>query len=107
MREAEGSSKKFLKNCDIFLLKFNNRINECTLNQDEFILIIKEHQKLIYKICHSYCADPQQRKDLEQEILLQLWVSMQRYTGTVKLSTWMYRVALNTAIGFLPSGSQI
>jgi len=70
------------------------------MDKEKYISIIKEHQKLIYKICRSYCQDVDKRKDLEQEILLQLWKSFERYNGTVKISTWMYRVALNTAISF-------
>lgn len=81
---------------------YNNRINKHAdnVNEADFIAIIKDHQKLIYKICHSYCPNPDNHKDLEQEILLQLWQSFKRFDGRVKLSTWIYKVALNTAISF-------
>ncbi|MDW3193644.1 MAG: sigma-70 family RNA polymerase sigma factor [Cytophagales bacterium] len=68
------------------------------MKQEEFIAIVKQHQKLIFKVCHLYGADEEQRKDLEQEILIQLWLSMERFRGASKLSTWIYRVAINTAI---------
>ncbi|MEL6252136.1 MAG: sigma-70 family RNA polymerase sigma factor [Bacteroidota bacterium] len=76
------------------------------MEKEAFIKIIKQHQSLIYKVCHSYCSDPTDRKDLEQEILLQLWKSMEGFDGRVKLSTWMYKVALNTAIMFYRTHSR-
>ncbi|MEM8886374.1 MAG: sigma-70 family RNA polymerase sigma factor [Bacteroidota bacterium] len=76
------------------------------MEKESFIEIIKQHRSLIYKVCHSYCSDPTDRKDLEQEILLQLWKSMERFDGRVKLSTWMYKVALNTAIMFYRTHSR-
>jgi len=69
-------------------------------DKDEFISVIKKNQSLIYKICFSYCADPGNREDLQQEILLQLWKSFSEFDGRVKISTWIYRIALNTAISF-------
>ena len=76
------------------------------MEKEAFIEIIKQHRSLIFKVCHSYCSDPTARKDLEQEILLQLWKSMERFDGRVKLSTWMYKVALNTAIMFYRNQSR-
>lgn len=65
--------------------------------------MILKNRKIIYKICHAYCRDPEDRKDLEQEIILQLWQSSERYNSNYKLSTWIYRIALNVAISFLRS----
>lgn len=70
------------------------------MEKDQFISVIKENQNLIFKICHSYCTNPESRKDLQQEILIQLWKSFSKFDGRVKISTWIYRVALNTAIFF-------
>lgn len=70
------------------------------MQKDHFIKIIKENQNLIYKICYSYCSDPENRKDIEQEILVQLWSSFSKFDRRVKISTWIYRIALNTAISF-------
>ena len=74
--------------------------------KEKFISVIKENQNLIYKICYSYCSDPENREDLQQEILLQLWDSFSKFDGRVKISTWMYRIALNTAISFYRSDSK-
>jgi len=70
------------------------------VEKEKFTEIIKEHQKLIYKICHSYCFNSESRKDLQQEILIQLWKSFSKYDGRVKISTFIYRIAINTAISF-------
>ncbi|MDN5213356.1 sigma-70 family RNA polymerase sigma factor [Fulvivirgaceae bacterium BMA12] len=68
------------------------------MEKNEFISVIKQHRNLIYKICSTYCQNPDNRKDIEQEILLQLWRSFQKFDGRVKMSTWIYKVALNTAV---------
>jgi len=70
------------------------------VEKDKFISVIKDNQNLIYKICYSYCSNAENRKDLQQEILLQLWNSFSKFDGRVKLLTWIYRIALNTAITF-------
>ena len=70
------------------------------MEQDKFLGVIKENQSLIYKICYSYCSDVERQKDLQQEILIQLWQSFSRFDGRVKISTWIYRIALNTAISY-------
>jgi RNA polymerase sigma factor (sigma-70 family) len=76
------------------------------VERDLFISVIKENQRIIYKICWSYCPNPENRKDLQQEILLQLWKSFLIFDGRVKLSTWIYRIALNTAITFYRNDSK-
>lgn len=60
---------------------------------------------MIYKICHAYCENSEDRKDLEQEIVIQIWKAMQRYNGSTKLSTFLYKVGLNTAISFRRKGT--
>jgi RNA polymerase sigma factor (sigma-70 family) len=70
------------------------------VDRDKFISVIKNNQNLIFKICNSYCSNPENRKDLQQEILVQLWNSFSKFDGRVKLCTWIYRIALNTAISF-------
>jgi RNA polymerase sigma-70 factor (ECF subfamily) len=70
------------------------------VEREQFIPVMRANQNLIYKICHSYCPDPESRKDLQQEILMQLWNSFSKFDGRVKISTWIYRIALNTAISY-------
>ena len=64
----------------------------------EFSQLIKDNQGLIIKVSRLYTNDPEDEQDLFQEIVLQLWRSYDSFKGQSKVSTWMYRVALNTAI---------
>ena len=66
--------------------------------EKEFIQIITENQGIIHKVCSIYCDLEEDRRDLFQEILAQLWKSYPSFRFESKFSTWMYRVALNTAI---------
>jgi RNA polymerase sigma-70 factor (ECF subfamily) len=66
--------------------------------EQEFIRTIKRHEGVIYKITHVYAQDNEDQKDLYQEIVYQLWKSFGSFKGNSKVSTWMYRVALNTSI---------
>lgn len=68
--------------------------------KDTFISTIDTHKKIIYKIVNSYCQNMEDRKDLEQEIIIHLWNSFDKYNAEYKYSTWMYRIALNVAISF-------
>ena len=69
--------------------------------EETFTQLIKEHQGLIYKVSSLYTEHQQDQNDLYQEIVYQLWKSYDSFRGDAKMSTWMYRVALNTAIGQL------
>ena len=68
--------------------------------KERFIKTIDDHKKIIYKIVNSYCPNRDHRKDLEQEIIIQLWNSFDNYNKKYKYTTWMYRIALNVAISF-------
>lgn len=72
----------------------------------DFELIIDKNKGIIYKVANSYCKDIDDRKDLVQEIIIELWKSFKRYNHSSKLSTWMYRVALNVAISFYRKDSK-
>ncbi|WP_223808831.1 RNA polymerase sigma factor [Rufibacter hautae] len=66
--------------------------------KEQFLLLIENHQGLIHKVCNMYCSSREDREDLFQEIVLQLWRSYPTFRGGSKVTTWMYRVALNNAI---------
>ena len=66
--------------------------------EKEFIQIIQKNQGIVHKVCNIYCDTEDDRKDLFQEIVAQLWKSYPSFSEESKFSTWMYRVALNTAI---------
>lgn len=63
-----------------------------------FLQLIKDNQGIIHKVCNIYCDDQEDRNDLFQEIVAQLWKSFPSFRQESKVTTWMYRVALNTAI---------
>ncbi len=63
-----------------------------------FISLLENHKGIIYKIAYSYGKTFHDRKDLFQEIILNLWKSFPSFKGSSKLSTWIYKVSLYTAI---------
>ncbi|MBN2773242.1 MAG: sigma-70 family RNA polymerase sigma factor [Prolixibacteraceae bacterium] len=65
-------------------------------NRDEFVSLIQQNIGIIYKICNIYGGAF--KDDLKQEIIYQLWKSFTSFKGNSKFQTWMYRVALNTAL---------
>ncbi|WP_343675228.1 sigma-70 family RNA polymerase sigma factor [Chitinophaga sp.] len=68
------------------------------MNETQFLQLIGQHQGIIHKICRLYRDTKEDREDLFQEIVFQLWKSIGSYSGTAAFSTWMYKVALSTAI---------
>ncbi len=66
--------------------------------EKEFIELINRHRGIIYKVCNLYFQKSEDKKDLFQEIVFQLWKSFPGFRNESKKSTWMYRVALNTVI---------
>ena len=68
--------------------------------EKEFIELLNRHQNIIHKVCSLYMNDVLEREDLFQEITLQAWNAYGSFRGDAKFSTWLYRVALNTAISF-------
>ncbi|MEN9300179.1 MAG: hypothetical protein RLZZ429_2492 [Bacteroidota bacterium] len=68
--------------------------------EKEFISLLNEHQRIIHKVCNLYMDAHADREDLFQEITLQAWKAYGNFRGDAKFSTWLYRVALNTAITF-------
>lgn len=67
---------------------------------DIFLSVIQSNKGIIYKVANSYCKNVEDRKDLVQEIIIQLWKSFDDYDDNFKHSTWMYRISLNVAISF-------
>ena len=63
-----------------------------------FIEQISKNQGIIHKICNIYCINSEDKKDMMQEITLQLWRAYPSFKGDSKFSTWMYRISFNTAI---------
>lgn len=66
--------------------------------EEKFIQLIKENEGIIYKITRIYSNNENDLKDLYQEVVYQLWKAYDNFRGESKISTWMYRIALNTAL---------
>ncbi len=75
-----------------------NNTSSLGSKEKEFAQLIKDNQGLIIKVSRLYTNSLEDEEDLFQEIVLQLWRSYGSFKGNSKISTWMYRVALNTAI---------
>jgi len=61
---------------------------------------ISEHGGLVLKVARAYTFAAEDCQDLVQEILLQVWRSLPQFEGRASISTWLYRVALNTSLGW-------
>ncbi|KQO29796.1 RNA polymerase subunit sigma-70 [Flavobacterium sp. Leaf82] len=69
--------------------------------EQEFLKRIESHKGILYKVSKMYMDNPDDQQDLFQEIICQLWKSYDSFRNESQFSTWMYRVAVNTAIVFL------
>ena len=66
--------------------------------QQEFIKQLNENQRVIHKICKIYMDNPSDHEDLFQEIVIQLWKAYPNFRWRSQISTWAYRIGLNTAL---------
>jgi RNA polymerase sigma factor (sigma-70 family) len=66
--------------------------------EKEFVNLLNRHPGILYKVCSLYCKEAEDRNDLFQEIVLQLWKAYPTFKNESAITTWMYRIALNTAI---------
>ncbi len=66
--------------------------------EEEFVSIVKQYEKIIFKITTVYTDNGDDQQDLYQDIVYQLWKSFETFREEAKISTWMYRVAMNTAL---------
>ena len=68
--------------------------------RNKVIQIIMQNMGIIHKVANMFCKSREDKDDLIQEIMTQLWSSFEKYDDAYKLGTWMYRVSLNIAISF-------
>jgi len=67
---------------------------------ETFEEILNKNKGIIFRIVNYYCKNADDKKDLEQEILIQIWLSYKKYNDAFAWSTFIYRIALNVSIGF-------
>lgn len=71
---------------------------ETVLRQERFATILNHYGNIISSVCFAYSNGAEDLKDLRQDILLNIWKGLPRYRGDSSLTTWLYRVALNTCV---------
>jgi RNA polymerase sigma-70 factor (ECF subfamily) len=81
--------------------KTDHAVGAAAAGRDEFLALLRRHAGIVRKVAASYTGSAADRRDLEQEIVLQLWRAWPRYQPERSFSTWMYRIALNVAISAL------
>jgi RNA polymerase sigma factor, sigma-70 family len=69
--------------------------------EKRFVEMIKQNERVIYKVCSFYASDDDPLSDLYQDVVCNLWISFTKFRGESSVSTWIYRVALNTCISGL------
>jgi len=69
-------------------------------SEGQFLAVVNENRPRILRICHAYAWEAEDRKDLYQEVLFQIWRSLPNLKEAAHANTWLYRIALNTAISF-------
>jgi RNA polymerase sigma factor (sigma-70 family) len=74
-------------------------------HQQFFQEIIEQHKGILFKVARAYCPDEEDRQDLIQEMMIQIWQSIHKYNNQYKISTWLYRISLNVAISFYRKNS--
>jgi RNA polymerase sigma-70 factor (ECF subfamily) len=75
--------------------------------ESQFLEVLGQHEQIINKVIRVYGVESENRSDLFQEIVYQLWRSFGSFKGDSKISTWLYRVALNTAITSLRKSKKV
>ncbi len=68
------------------------------INEREFASLIQENSRIINKVCYFYATDKMPFEDLRQEIYVNIWLGLSQFRGDSKISTWIYRVAVNSAL---------
>jgi RNA polymerase sigma-70 factor (ECF subfamily) len=72
-------------------------------DQERFLVLLNQHKNILYKVAYTYCRQAEDRRDLVQDMAIQLWQSYPRFDARVSFTTWMYRIAMNVAISFYRS----
>lgn len=99
--------KIILLNCDLSPLSATNSAKQLERSkkmenaEQEFVSVVREYERVIYKVCYLYTTPNATLNDLYQEVVLNLWKAFPKFRRECKISTWIYRIALNTCISFI------
>jgi RNA polymerase sigma factor (sigma-70 family) len=69
-----------------------------SIDNTPFLAELEAHRGILYKVANAYCARREDRSDLIQEMVVELWRAWPRFDGRATFSTWMHRIAVNVAI---------
>jgi RNA polymerase sigma-70 factor (ECF subfamily) len=68
--------------------------------ETQFKAVMESNKDRIYRICCCYVRDEERRKDVFQEALINIWEGLGSFKGNSQISTWIYRIAVNTCLGY-------
>lgn len=93
-----------LSGLNLHLTRQNKRsMTDPPTNEKDFASLIKQHSRIINKVSYFYATDKLPFDDLRQEIYVNIWLGLKQFRGDSKISTWIYRVAVNSALMALRS----
>lgn len=69
--------------------------------EETFREIVTEHQERVWNICRHYARSIDDTKDLQQEVMINVWRNLGSFRGEAMLSTWIYRIAVNTCLSYI------
>jgi RNA polymerase sigma-70 factor, ECF subfamily len=72
-----------------------------TAKEEQFRKIVEEQQERVWNICRHYARSVDDTKDLQQEVMINVWRNLGSFRGDAALSTWIYRIAVNTCLSFI------
>ena len=75
--------------------------------EQEFLSVIREYERVIYKVCYLYTHPNAPINDLYQDVVLNLWKAYPKFRKECKISTWIYRIALRLARNWVPSKERV
>lgn len=70
------------------------------MNDREFEKLVSENKSTIYSVCYMFSKNPEEVDDMFQEVLINIWKGLSNFRGESKLSTWLWRISLNTCITY-------
>jgi RNA polymerase sigma-70 factor (ECF subfamily) len=74
--------------------------SQMLLKEQQFKQVVEENRDRIKRICHFYAPTSEDQKDIYQEVLINIWKSLDSFRGDAAISTWIYRIAVNTSLSF-------
>lgn len=78
-------------------------MTDSQITEDSFASVIERHSGIINKVCYFYSSEKLPFDDIRQEIYVNIWLGLKSFRGDSKISTWIYRVAVNSALMALRS----